>query len=228
VKSNSALLRQKIGLLRPALEHAAAEVWADERLVQLYPELLILLHTIIRASVPLMETAATEARIRAGTHRSYLLLAEYLEKHIPEEGNHDEWLIEDLRHIGVSREQVLASIPSPHVASLVGAQYYWARHHDPICIMGYLGVLEGRPASTEFLESIQRRTGFPKEAFRTYWMHAVLDPYHRDDLDGVLDSMEFNDAQHSMLGVSLFHSITCVTLAFRELKSSSGGGIWSS
>jgi hypothetical protein len=39
--------------------------------------------------------------------------------------NHDEWLLDDLESIGVSRQESLLLKPLQTVAELVGRQYYW-------------------------------------------------------------------------------------------------------
>lgn len=74
-------------------------------------------------------------------------LATYLERHVDEERQHDDWLLEDLAELGVAREDVWGRIPSPNIAALVGSQYYWMRHYHPVALLGYIAVLEGRPPS---------------------------------------------------------------------------------
>ncbi len=218
--SNSCLLRSKIALVFPALAAATSEVWDHPQFGRLYLELLVRQHAIIRASVPLMEFAEAEARARAADCPVAAAVAKYLEEHIPEERGHDDWLLEDMEFLGLAREAVLARMPDANIAALVGAQYYWARHHHPLSVLGYIAVLEGSPASFEFLESLISRTRLPRAAFRTYLKHAALDPGHRDELDRALDSMPLKTSHMSILGVSTFHTIGCVTVVFRELASS--------
>ncbi len=199
------------------METAVSEVWNHPKFDCLYRELLVLHHSIIRASVPLMEFAKAEATARADNCPVAVAVAQYLETHIPEERGHDDWLLDDLEVLGALREEVLARMPNPNVASLVGAQYYWSRHHHPLTVLGYIAVLEGDPALADFLEAAMTRTGLPRAAFRTYLKHAALDPGHREELNRALDSMPLTPSQQSILGVSAFHTIACLTGAFREL-----------
>ena len=110
-------------------------------------DFLVLMHQIVRASVPLMNVAHANAVERGRKDGRSRLLARYLSKHIAEERDHDEWLIEDLETAGMRRTDITGHIPSRAAASLVGAQYYWIRHHDPVALVGYMRVLEGNPPS---------------------------------------------------------------------------------
>ena len=49
--------------------------------------------------------------------------------------------------------------PSPTVAALVGAQYYWIEHVHPVGLLGYVLLLEGWPPTPETVEELRRRTG---------------------------------------------------------------------
>ena len=105
---------------------------------------LTTLHTIIRASVPLM--LAAEARSMELTDDPVCpKLAEYYHTHAKEEAGHDEWLLADLKIIGMPKSEALARRPTQEVAELVGSQYYWIRHWHPVCLLGYIAVMEGNP-----------------------------------------------------------------------------------
>ena len=116
-------------------------------------------------------------------------LARYLEEHVDEELGHDETLLDDLELLGVDRASVLARMPSPAVAALVGSQYYWILHYHPVAFLGYVALMEGYPPTPELIDELIERTGFPRDAFRTYVEHAELDPGHRDHLDRTIDSL---------------------------------------
>jgi pyrroloquinoline quinone (PQQ) biosynthesis protein C len=171
-------------------------------LPKLFPVYLILLHQIIRASVPLMEAARCEAVKLASSDPVAQRLADYLARHIEEEKDHDEWLLEDLESVGLSRQQILDRIPMPTTASFVGTQYYWIYHHHPVGLLGYIWLLEGNPATPEGCDNLERRTGLPKSLFRTYRMHAELDPQHVQELDNLIDSLSLTESQMSLIGIS--------------------------
>jgi Iron-containing redox enzyme len=219
---HSQLLRGKIRLVQPRLSKVAQRFWTHPRVGELYPEFLFLVHTMIRASVPMMQAAAEEARRRPDDPVA-APLADYYEKHAREEMHHDDWLLDDLEVLGHRREEVLARLPSATVASLVGAYYYWIRHVHPAAFLAYLAVLEGNPPEVDQLEDIRRRAGLPPEAFRTLVKHAHLDPHHRDDLNDTLDALELTPALHTLLGVAAFHTVERVTEAMEEILERFGG-----
>lgn len=219
---HSQLLRGKIRLVEPLLSAVANRFWRHPRVAELYPEFLFLVHTMIRASVPMMLQAAAAARRRADDPVA-APLADYYEKHAREEMHHDEWLLDDLAVLGHRREEVLARLPSPTVAALVGAQYYWIEHVHPAAFLAYLAVLEGNPPEVGQLEDIRRRAGLPADAFRTLVKHAHLDPHHRDDLDDTLDALALGPALHALLGVAAFFTVERVSEAMEEILTRFGG-----
>lgn len=167
----------------------------------LYPEFLFLLHTIVRGAVPLMVDAGERLRsVRACDPLADPLIG-YFVHHVEEERGHDEWILEDLEVLGVPRSTTLARIPSPTVAALVGAQYYWIRHHHPVLLLGYISVLEGFAPSVESVDALGRRAGVPATALRTLREHATVDDEHSRDLDRLVDSLDMTDAQ--FLGVCI-------------------------
>lgn len=144
-------------------------------------------------------------------------LAGYLELHVDEEIGHDETLLDDLELLGRGREQVLGRMPSPAVASLVGAQYYWVLHHHPVAFLGYIGVMEGYPPTEELVELLVERTGYPREAFRTFSEHGELDPGHRDHLDRTLDALPLTDRHEEVIGASAIATVVLATRAVAEV-----------
>jgi hypothetical protein len=215
-------LRQKIELLLPALLGAEQKLVNHQRIADLYPEYLVTMHWIVRASVPLMEAAQSRADRMAKDDPVSAQLAMYLANHIPEELHHDEWALSDLDALGRDRSTVLARPPSPTVASLVGAQYYWIFHYHPVALLGYIAVLEGYPPSREQIQDLIVRTGHRPEAFRTMLAHGELDPDHRVRLDSKLDSLPLTKMQSRVLGLSAMHTVHTLTRAFDEIIDRAG------
>jgi hypothetical protein len=164
-----------------------------------------------------MEIAKQQAESIATSDAVAADVATFLEKHIDEERHHDEWLLEDLEVIGIDRSIVLARIPSPVVASLVGSQYYWALHYHPVALLGYIAVMEGYPPRARLIEELVTRTGYPREVFRTLARHGELDPHHRDDLDEAIDALSLNRAQETVLGLSAMSSVEYLVRSVDEV-----------
>jgi hypothetical protein len=223
VSTESRRLRGKLELVLPGLQATDRRLLGHPRLHAIYPEFLVMTHGVIRASVPLMETAlGTARRLRDDPVASQL--ARYLEHHIAEERDHDVWLLEDLGTLGVPRDQVLGRVPSPTIAALVGAQYYWIQHVHPVGLLGYLALLEGYPPSLQDIARVQATTGYGPEAFRTLRLHADLDPHHAGDLDDLLDALPLTEQQRTLIGLSAMTSVQLFTQAQEEVLATRSPG----
>jgi hypothetical protein len=216
VMTESRRLRGKLELVLPALLATGRRLISHPGLHGIYPEFLVMTHGIIRASVRLMETALTTARALPNDQVA-VLLADYLEHHIPEERGHDDWLLTDLESIGVPREQVLSRVPSPTIAALVGSQYYWVQHVHPVGLLGYIAMFECYPPARQDIDRVQAATGYGPEAFRTLLLHADLDIHHGDVLDDLLDSLPLTEQQRTLMGLSAISSVQLMTQARQEL-----------
>jgi hypothetical protein len=216
-QGNAARLRAKIALAFPGQAWAAHAVLTHPRLIELYPEYLFMIHCIARAAVPVMEAARERAASLAPTDPVAALLATYLEKHIPEERGHAEWVLQDLEEVGGRRADILDRVPPPSLASLIGAQYYWIFHYHPVALMGHLAVAEGYPPTVELVQDLMARTGYPRLAFRSLYRHALLEPSHRDGIDEALDALPLTAEHTTLIGVSALHTVNLIIAAFMEL-----------
>jgi Iron-containing redox enzyme len=218
--SHSQLLRTKMRLAEPYLLAVSNRFWRHTRLPEMFPEFLFMMHSIIRSSVTLINAAADAAERRANSDEVGRKIAEYYRRHAIEEEHHDEWLLDDLVGMGADKAEVLGRTPSPAVASLVGAQYYWALHVHPVALFGYLAVLEGNPSSVKELEKIRAAHGVPSKGMRTMVKHARLDPHHRDEMFEAFDALPLTEKQAELVAVSAFHTIEHLTQAFQEILDS--------
>jgi hypothetical protein len=214
--THSQRLRQKIELLLPEAAAVTAELADHPHFRELYPELLVNVHQGMRASVALLQTAAARCRALEGADPVAAALAPYYARHVKEE-DHDYWALEDLEVLGVPRAEVLRRMPSPTVASMIGAQYYWVLHHHPVAMLGDMMVREGYPSSPAAVEALIARTGYPRAAFRTMERHSRLDLHHRDDLVELLDGLPLQEEHHAIMGVSALHTLDMMIQANREL-----------
>ncbi len=215
---NSALLRAKLELCSGALTAAYTRLWSSEKVSELVPAFLVLLHQIMRASVPLMESAARRCRDIGASDPLAASLASYFDHHIEEELNHDVWALEDLQAAGFSKEVALAQVPTASVAQLLGAQYYWILHHHPIMLLGHILVLEAFPPSPQRLAAVRAAAGVPEVALRTLRMHGELDPHHSEELDQFIDGLNLSEAHIEMIGVSVFNTALCLAMSVHGLR----------
>jgi hypothetical protein len=213
----SSRLRRKIELVIEPLAVACTTLFNHPRVAELLPEYFVRTHSIIRATEQLMETAAERGRVFAATDPVARGVARYLTRHVEEERDHDDWLLDDLELLGVDRSAVLARLPSPTVASLVGSQYYWVLHYHPVAVLGYISLMEGYPPTPELIERLIAATGHPREAFRTFAEHGELDPHHRDELDEAIDSLPLTREQEALLGLSAISSVELLARSIEEV-----------
>jgi hypothetical protein len=157
-----------------------------------------------------METALARARSLAPDDRVAAGLIPYLEEHIPEERDHDEWLLEDLEVLGQDRSTLLRRPPTPTAAALVGSQYYWIVHYHPVALLGYIAVLEGYAPSVAQIDHLASVTGFERRAFRTLLEHARLDDGHARALDDTLDALPLSSEHAALLGMSAMYTVAAV------------------
>jgi hypothetical protein len=223
--NHSAVLRTKIRLAEPRLLEVSDRFWRHPHLKQMFPEFLFLMHSIIRSSVSLLNTAAESAEYRVESDLICRDIAAYYRTHALEEMHHDDWLLEDLTAVGIDRSQVLARMPSMTVASLVGAQYYWALHVHPVALLGYLAVLEGNPSSIKQLHEIRTKNGLPEAGLRTMVKHARLDLHHRDEMFAQVDALPLTDTLSELVALSAFHTIEHVSRALEEILDARQTGV---
>jgi hypothetical protein len=209
-------LRQKIELVLPDMAESGAEMACHPNIRELYPEIVLNMHQGMRASVALLRATAARCRALAGGDPVAAALAPYYARHAVEE-DHDHWALQDLEALGVPRAEALRRTPSPAVASIVGAQYYWALHHHPVAMLGDMMVREGYPSGPEAVEELVARTGHPRAAFRTLERHSRLDQHHRDELIELIDGLRLEEEHHTLMGVSALHTVDMVIRANHEL-----------
>jgi hypothetical protein len=218
-------LRLKIELAMPVLRAAGHRLLEHPDPRAAYHEYLVTSHAVVRASVPLMETALARAEAMASDDPACGPLVAYLTEHIVEETDHDDWILEDLAVLGVDRPTVLARPPSPAVATLVGAQYYWIRHSHPAALVGYMAVLEGSPPSPVAVETLVERTGFDRRAFRALEEHSVVDERHGDEVFALVDGMSPTPALSAVLGLSGMHTVTAMAAVMDEIVDRASSGL---
>ncbi len=145
------------------------------------------------------------------------IVAPYLDQHIVEEQDHDDWLLDDIGTLGISPEYVTHA----HAATCGGLPPRSPVLLGPSCPPGHRLRLShrprGNPPLTEQLEDIRKRTGFPATAFRCLIAHADNDPHHIADLNRTLDSMPLSDeAAEVHRAQRLPHRLDAVASVFEE------------
>jgi hypothetical protein len=223
----SAALRVKLELVAPALRAAAAGLWRvepPEPSRRRYLAYLHEMHALIRASVPLMERAASRCAVLAPCEPVAGALGRYLERHIEQERDHDTWLLEDIAAAGGDPTRTVRRPSSPDIADLAGAQYYWIEHQHPIALLGYIRTLEGNAPAPGLADRLADRTGLPDAAFHTVRAHAELDHGHLAELDETIDALPLTPAHETALAVSALHTADGLIRLFTRLATATTEG----
>jgi hypothetical protein len=207
VNKPSERLRAKLDLAYPMLRVHAERIWSSPSVRELYPVYLRTMHMVVRSAVPLMQEAIREARARHLGDKVAHGLASYLAQHVKEESGHDAWLLEDLAATGADPEEPLRRIPSPRVATLVGAQYYWLRHHHPVSLLGHIAAIESYHPPAGFANRLRSLTGYPKRAFRAIARHETLDLRHKREIFETIDALPLDRDHEKMMGLSALHTM---------------------
>ncbi|MET8945803.1 iron-containing redox enzyme family protein [Streptomyces sp. NPDC004542] len=200
-------LRAVLGLVTPTLRGSAARLWHPRHLRQRYLRYLVTMHTVIRASVPLMELALDRCRRAGPADPASEPLGNYLSAHIARERHHDAWLLRDMAAAGLRPDRELARPPSPDVARLVGAQYYWVSHFHPMCLLGYVAVLELNAPAPPLIPLLADRTGLPAAAFETLRLHAEADGGHSAAVLAALDDITAPPQVRAAVRLSALHTV---------------------
>lgn len=209
---NSEIIRAKIRMFGRRLGHTAYTFWTHPQFPRLYREYIYQSHSIIRASVPLMQAAeqACQLPVHAGDP-ALQGFGRYLRQHIPEETGHHEWILNDGVALGLDRQAILQRVPKESATQLVGVQYYWIHHYNPIALAGFIATMEGNPPPAEFFEEIAARNNLSLKCFSSFIYHAKIDPQHQRDLDAVLDALPLTPAHLELIGISSLRTIRMMT-----------------
>ena len=219
--SNSQIIRSKIRLFGGRLGHTAHSFWTHPQFPRIYREYIYQSHSIIRASVPLM--LAAERACQLPPHAADPALkgfGNYLRHHIPEEQGHHEWIVNDGVALGLDRQAILQRLPKESATQLVGVQYYWIHHYNPIALAGFIAAMEGNPPPAEFFEEVAARNNLSLKCFSSFLYHARIDPEHTRDLDAVLDALPLTPAHLELIGISSLRTIRMMTGIMEDIIDS--------
>jgi hypothetical protein len=106
-----------------------------------------------------------------------------------EEIGHDRILLQALRSIGLSEEELNASVPLAATMGLCNSLSYWARH-DPLFFLTTLGPLEGRDVDVDSFVLAAETKGLPESFVGPIRTHAHI---NRDSEHGLLTREIFEE-----------------------------------
>ena len=219
VLSASTRLTKKIELALPGYGLPGRLLLEHPRARDVYPRYLAVGYHVSVAMIRLLETALARARELSREDEVAAGLVDYLERHLVDETHSPEpggAVLDDLSALGVHVEDFRARLPSPKIAELVGALYFWILHYHPVAVLGYVQ-LEAYHPDGGSVELLIERTGLPREAFGQLLLHAELDVGHAAEFREVLDSLPLEPRHEELIGLSTLHSMSCLMDALLEI-----------
>jgi hypothetical protein len=174
------------------------EFYLDDR--NAWVENLKFMHAVMVASEPLLETALDQKPLPE-TVRNYYA------DHLEEERSHADWLVEDLASIDVK-----PALIDWRAARIVGAQYYLIHHVSPVALLGYIAVLECRPAPMAQIEQLEALHG--KALLRTMRYHAEHDIEHGKALLDLIDTID--DDSRRLIVANVIHTAAWLARALED------------
>lgn len=109
-------------------------------------------------------------------------LGDYYSRHYMEEKGELSVLASDLEAAGIDYKILF---PDKVVMAMIGTQYYLIHHKHPVCLLGYMAIMEADPTPINVVEKLEEVYG--KDKFKFLRMHAIKDLEHRKELIELID-----------------------------------------
>lgn len=116
-------------------------------------------------------------------------MARYLFKHAEEEMGHDQWAKNDLLDLGVTETEIARSRPSSPCHRMLGLEYLYAAHLNPVGLFGWMFVLEslGGRVGGGLATAIDKTLKLNGKGMYFLKGHAEADAHHSEDLYRVIE-----------------------------------------
>ncbi len=170
--------------------------------VDRYRKLLLELYHVVWHFNPVCAAAASRIDDRHQAVRYFLY------QHMQEEKGHEEWVMNDLEAVGVSRQQALAYQPSRLMLGFNGYNYWAADRKHPLSVLGMLYALEvvasvyGGSLAAAIRESLLLEADHGVSFISS---HAELDAQHMVELRVVLNSVQDDEAKGAIIESACFN-----------------------
>jgi hypothetical protein len=210
VPTASARLQRKLDLVAPAFGTPGRLLLDDPRARERAPRFFAAGSYITLAMVPLMEAALHRSRELAADDAVAAGLADYLERHIPEEMHGESpgrAALDDLEALGIDTIALRCEPPPPSMAELIGTLAFWIWHRHPVTILGLLALEAFHPHGPA-VEQLVQATGLPRDGFRQLFLHAKLDEHHAKELHRVVDTLPLDREQEELISVAALQTMS--------------------
>jgi hypothetical protein len=216
-ESASEILRAKVAPVLAEVSARSALMVEHERPQMAYTELLRLLHSMVRANVPLLRTAEVEASRVAQSDLVGASIVEYLHDRSILGRDHADSIQADYAATGADPADLDLAPGSPTVAAMVGSIYYWVLHAHPVAVLGYCAIFEATPPSHEFVDRLEICTGFVPGAFNSLRRQSVRDVNRADVIFGLIDGLPLTTGLRALINMAALQTADLLVAAGDEL-----------
>jgi hypothetical protein len=219
VPTASARLQRKLDLVVPAFGTPGRLLLDDPQARELAPRFFAAGSYVTLAMVPLMEAALQRSRDLAADDVVAAGLADYLERHIPEEmhgGAPGRAALDDLEALGIDTIALRREPPPPRMAELIGTLAFWIWHRHPVAILGLLALEAFHPHGPT-VERLVQETGLPRDGFRQLLLHAKLDEQHAKELHRVVDTLPLDREHEELIGIAALQTMSSLIDAWLDV-----------
>jgi len=178
------------------------EIVAKGLPIDRYRNLLLELYHVVWHFNPICAAAASRIS-DTNRHVRY-----FLYEHMQEEVGHEEWVLNDLAAMGVSREKSLAHVPTVCLLGLNGYNYWSADRRHPCSALGMVYALEviasvyGGPITAAIKESLLLQDD---RGISFISSHATLDAEHMAALRVVMNDIIDDEAREAIVESTTFN-----------------------
>jgi len=217
--TNFQRVEQTVQFMRLKAFHAYDEFRNHPRFPEMCVEFILMNQHVAKATVPMMEEVVRCAQELTDDPVCAPLI-KYMHQHIAEETDHDEWYVDDLNVLGMSRAEVYNRIPTGNTAAMIGSQYYWIKHYHPVAFLGYMGSVETYPSPEQCVKDMIKDSGLPEKGFDTLLMHAQIDVNHGRDIINLINTLPMTEKHLKIIEMSAFQTFRYTALMVDDLVKS--------
>lgn len=179
------------------------EIVAKGLSLERYRKFLLELYHVVWNFNPICAAAASRLTDKHKNIRYFLY------EHMEEEKGHEDWVLNDLEVMGVTRSQALSYIPSMQILGMNGYNYWAADRRHPCSVLGMIYALEvvasvyGGPMTTAITDSLLLQED---RGISFISSHATMDAEHMAELRLVLNKLgEDSEAQDGIVESTVFN-----------------------
>lgn len=159
---------------------------------------------LIQAYHHVKHTVPIFMEVHKNLYPEHITFKENIMHYIEEEKGHEQWILNDLNYLNISREYVYEVGPSIHNHFMISHAYRTIKRLNPIAIFGMVKVLEGtsKDVALKCSELIKKKFNTTSKSVTYLSSHGLADQEHFVDLTNILDRINSDKDKEDILAMS--------------------------